>query len=117
MPKGIIGIDGPQFQTGRNAASPLSPFGRESIVARSLTHSHGSTGAPPDAFYTEIGRMIDRAIRARTLSELVRAARSRRREHASLSGETQSTRKRSRDGAPSNQRNAPTEVPARAPSF
>src|SRR5262249_18163222 len=104
MPKRIVGIGGPQFQPRRNAASPLSPCGCEIIVAQSLTHSRASTGAPPDTFYTEIGRMLDCAIQSRTLSMLVREARSRSHEHASLSGDTQSTRKRSREGAPSNQR-------------
>ena len=68
MPKGIISMGGAQFQTGRNSMSPLSPFGRNFIVARSLPRRRPRFArAPCQAFYTEIWRMLDAATESRKM--------------------------------------------------
>ena len=68
MPKGIISMGGAQFQTGRNSMSPMSPFGRNFIVARSLPRRRPRFArAPCQAFYTEIWRMLDAATESRKM--------------------------------------------------
>src|SRR5438876_4600054 len=68
MPKGIISMGGAQFQTGRNSMSPMSAFGRNFIVARSLPRRRPRFArAPCQAFYTEIWRMLDAATESRKM--------------------------------------------------
>ena len=61
-------MGGAQFQTGRNSMSPLSPFGRNFIVARSLPRRRPRFArAPCQAFYPEIWRMLDAATESRKM--------------------------------------------------
>ncbi len=61
-------MGGAQFQTGRNSMSPMSPFGRNFIVARSLPRRRPRFArAPCQAFYTEIWRMLDAATQSRKM--------------------------------------------------
>ncbi len=61
-------MGGAQFQTGRNSMSPMSPFGRNCIVARSLPRRRPRFArAPCQAFYPEIWRMLDAATESRKM--------------------------------------------------
>ncbi len=61
-------MGGAQFQTGRNSMSPMSAFGRNFIVARSLPRRRPRFArAPCQAFYTEIWRMLDAATESRKM--------------------------------------------------